>query len=94
VGLIKRRLLCPWSPVEEWLVPSHKKLPAPRDGYVISFAHFHERGFEMPPHPFFPGLLHHYQLELQHPDLNGILQITVFIVLCEGFLRIEPHFEL
>jgi hypothetical protein len=80
--------------MEEWLLPGREELPVPCDGYVISFVHFHERGFGTPPHPFFRGLLHHYQIELQHLNPNGIQQITAFIVLCEEFLGIEPHFEL
>jgi hypothetical protein len=48
----------------------------------------------MPPHPFFRGLLHHYQIELQHLNSNGIQQIVAFIVFCEGLLGIEPHFKL
>jgi hypothetical protein len=51
-------------------------------------------GLGCPPHPFFQGLLHHYQTELQHLNPNGIQQIAAFIMLCEGFLWIEPHFEL
>jgi hypothetical protein len=93
-GLVKRRLLCSQSVAEEWLLPGREELPAPRDGYIISFTHFHERGFGMPPHPLFCGLLHHYKIELQHLNPNGIHQIAPFIVLCEGFLGIEPHFEL
>jgi hypothetical protein len=80
--------------VEEWLLPACEELPAPRDGYVVSFAHFNERWFGMPPHLFFRGLLHHYQIELRHLNPNGIQQIASFIALCEGFLGIEPHFEL
>ena len=48
----------------------------------------------IPPHQFLQGLLHHYQIELQHLNPNGIQHIAVFIVLCEGYLGIEPHFEL
>jgi hypothetical protein len=44
--------------------------------------------------PSSEGLLHHYQLELQHLNPNGIQQIVAFIVLCEGFLGIKPHFKL
>jgi hypothetical protein len=44
----------------------------PRNSYVISFAHFDERRFGMPPHPFFCGLLHHFKIELQHLNPNGI----------------------
>jgi hypothetical protein len=80
--------------VEKWLLTSCEELSALRDGYVMSFTHFQERGFGRPPHPFFQGLLHHYQIELQHLNPNGIQQIASFIALCEGFLGIEPHFEL
>jgi hypothetical protein len=63
-------------------------------GYIVSFAPFHERGFATPPHPFLRGLLHHYRIELQHLNPNGIQHITAFVTLCEGYLRIEPHFDL
>jgi len=60
----------------------------------ISFAPFHERGLAVPPHPFFQGLPHHYQIELQHLNPNRIQHIMAFIAMCEGYLGIEPHFEL
>ena len=46
------------------------------------------------PHRFLRGLLHYYELELQHLNPNGIQHISAFITLCEGYLGIEPHFEL
>ena len=58
------------------------------------FAPFHEHGLTIPPHPFFRGLLHHYQVELQHLNPNKIQHIVAFIAMCEGYLGIEPHFEL
>jgi hypothetical protein len=42
----------------------------------------------------FHGLLDHYQIELVHLNPNSILQITVFIHLCEAFLGIPPNFPL
>jgi hypothetical protein len=39
-------------------------------------------------------LPHHYNLELQHLNPNRIQHITIFITLCEGYLGIEPHFEM
>ena len=71
-GLVKRGLLRGRTDAVEWLVPSRKEAPAPPDGYVVSFALFHERGLTVPPHPFFWGLLHHYQIKLQHLNPNGI----------------------
>ena len=60
----------------------------------MSFAHFHEYGFTTPAHRFLWGLLHYYKIELQHLNPNGIQHMEAFIALCEGFLRISPHFDL
>ena len=58
-GLIYRGLLHARSSVEEWLLPGQEDLPSPPDGYVLSFTHFHERGFATPTHRFLWGLLHY-----------------------------------
>ena len=92
--LVKRGLLHRWTDAMEWLVPGHEDAPAPPDGYVVSFVPFHERGLAVPPLPFFRGLLYHYQIELQHLNPNGIQHISAFIAMCEGYLGIQPHFEL
>ena len=63
-GLIKRGLLRRRTNAMEWLVPSHKEVPMPPDGYIVSFVPFHKRGLAIPPHSFFWGLLHHYWIEL------------------------------
>ena len=52
-GLIKHGLLCGRTDVVEWLVPSCEDAPALPDGYVVSFAPFHEHRLMIPPHPFF-----------------------------------------
>jgi len=79
--------------VAEWLVLGWEDAPAPPNGYAISFTPFHERKIVVPPRPFFRGLLHHYQIELQHLNPNGIQDIVAFIVMCEGYLGIKPHFR-
>ena len=79
---------------EEWLLPSEEDLSSPPNGYVVSFAHFHERGFTTPAHKFLQGLLHYYKIEMQHFNPNGIQHMTAFVALCEGFLGISPHFNL
>jgi hypothetical protein len=52
-GLVKHELLCKRTDVKEWLMPGDDDVPALPDGYVMSFAHFHEHGFTVPPHRFF-----------------------------------------
>ena len=71
-GLVRRGLLRPLTATEEWQLPGEEDEPQPPEGYVVSFAHFHERGFAMPAHQFFQGLLDYYQVELQHLTPNGI----------------------
>ena len=76
------------------MLPSDDGLPSPPDGYVVSFAHFHECGFTTLIHRFLQGLLHYYKIELQHLNPNGIQHMMAFVALCEGFLGISPHFDL
>ena len=63
-GLVHRGFLHPRTSAEEWLLPGEEDLPSPLDGYVVSFAHFPERGFATPTHRFLRGLLHYYKIEL------------------------------
>ena len=63
-GLIRRGLLCPLTATEEWQLPGDEDEPLPPEGYVVSFAHFHEWGFTIPAHKFLRGLLDYYQVEL------------------------------
>ena len=63
-GLVCHGLLRPLSAVQEWLLPSDEDEPAPPEGYVVSFAIFHERGFAVPAHRFLRGLLDYYEVEL------------------------------
>jgi hypothetical protein len=66
-GLIHRGLLCVRTDAHEWRVPpAEHYFLVPPDGYVVSFAPFHERGFTVPPHCFLLSLLHEYKIELQH----------------------------
>ena len=60
----------------------------------MSFAVFHERGFAIPAHRFLRGLLDYYDVELQHLTPNGVQHMATFVALCEGFLGIDPHFDL
>ena len=93
-GLVKKGLLYTRTTANEWIIPGGEDVPLPPDGYIVSFIPFHEQGFVTPPHRFLRGLLHYYELGLQHLNPNGIQHISAFIVLCEGYLGIEPNFEL
>ena len=68
-GLVRHGLLCPLTAAEDWRLPGDEDEPLPPEGYVVSFAHFHEQGFTIPAHPFLQGLLDYYLVELQHLTL-------------------------
>ena len=59
-GLVHRGLLRPLTAAVEWQLPSEEGEPEPPEGYIVSFAHFHERGFATPAHQFLRGLMDYY----------------------------------
>jgi hypothetical protein len=79
----------------EWRVPpSDHQEPAPPEGYVVSFMAFHERGLGVPSSRFMRALLHYYNMELHHLAPNSISQVAIFTAVCEGYLGMEPHWNL
>ena len=67
-------------------------MPEPRER-VVFLTHF-VRGLGFPLHPFVCGLMFYYGLDFHDLAPNFILNISAFIVVCEAFLRIRPHFAL
>jgi hypothetical protein len=86
--LVSRRLLRKG----DYLLSISEEVLDPPLGFVVLFMHFHERGLTMPPHPFLVGLLHHYKIQLHHLNPNGVQHMAAFGTLCEGYLRMFPHF--
>jgi hypothetical protein len=73
-----------------WLVPSERdRAPNPPSSYVVSFVHFHERGFMAPASRFMRALCHHYGVELHNFAPNAISHAATFVGVCEGFLGIS-----
>ena len=60
---------------------------------VVFLTHF-VRGLGFPLHPFVRELMFYYGLDIHDLSPIFILNIMVFIVVCEAFLRIPPHFGL
>jgi hypothetical protein len=60
----------------------------------VVYVPFLIRGLALPVSPFFRGLLDFYDLNLTHLNPNSILQVSIFIHLCEAYLGIFPHFGL
>ena len=51
-GLVHHSLIHGWTLAEEWLLPGDEDSSSPPDGYMVSFAHFHEHGLMTPAHKF------------------------------------------
>jgi hypothetical protein len=60
----------------------------------VSFVSFHERGFGVPASRFMRTILHVYGVELHNLSPNSISQATIFAAVCEGYLGIDPHWDL
>jgi hypothetical protein len=95
-ALVADGLLRPISgdPQPGWMVPPSGADPTPSPWYVLSFVSFHERGFEVPASHFMRALLHYYGVELHNLNPNSIVQAAIFAAVCEGFLGIDPHWDL
>jgi hypothetical protein len=61
---------------------------------VVSFISFHERGFGVPASCFMRAILHVYGVELHNLSPNSISQAAIFAAVCEGYLRIAPHWDM
>jgi len=78
-----------------WRVPMRSEVePRPKENEVISFIPFHILGFGLPPHPLLRWLLYYYGLCLHDLTPEGILHLSVFVMLCEDFLGIPTHYDL
>jgi hypothetical protein len=95
-ALVADGLLRPLSgdPQPDWMAPSSGAAPSPPSGYVLSFVFFHEQGFGVPASRFMRAILHFYEVELHNLNPNSIAQAALFAAVCEGFLGIDPHWDL
>ena len=81
--------------MNKWRVPPRTEVePKLEENEVVSFAHFHSFGFEVPVHPLLWWLVHYYGLRLHDLTPKGILHLSIFIMLCKGFLGVPVHYEL
>jgi hypothetical protein len=88
VGVLLPKELCSWRICRGVTVlteDTHQSVV-----YVPFLIH----GLALPISPFFRGLLDFYELNLTHLNPNSILQVSIFVHLCEAFLGVLPHFGL
>jgi hypothetical protein len=80
--------------VIQWCPAAGEDIPTPNTKEIVVFPSFFQPGFGLPTCDFLHGLRDHYKIELVHLNPNSILQIAVFVHLCEAFLGIPPNFPL
>jgi hypothetical protein len=69
-------------------------ISTPNTNKIMVFASFFQFGFSLSVCDFLCELHDHYKIELVHLNPNSILQIAIFVHLCEAFLWIPPSFPL
>lgn len=67
-------------------------LPNPKHRRDHGFLPFFRFGLSLPSGDFLRGLLHFYGINIHHLNPNSILQIAIFIHLCEAYYNIPSHF--
>ncbi|KAE8772733.1 hypothetical protein D1007_55207 [Hordeum vulgare] len=92
-ALRHRRMLPPASLVTV-RIPDAETAPTPREGEIVVFHEHFYRGFGVPTSTFFSNWFICLGLQPHHLASNAILQLSSFIVLCDGFLGIEPRLDL
>ena len=87
-SILQDQVTAGWRPAagEPFLTPDTNELVVLEACFI--------RGFGIPAHPFLQKLLGYYGINLCHLHPNSILHISLFINLCEAFIRIAPHFNL
>jgi hypothetical protein len=76
------------------IFPGDEIVPKPPAGYRVMFLAFLLCGLSLPAHEFLRGLLFVYGVQLHQLTPNSILHIAYFVILCESFLGIDPHWVL
>ena len=67
-------------------------IPTPEPNECVVFVPHFLRGLGFTLHPFVRGLMFYYGLDFHDLAPDSLLHISSFIVVCEAFLRITPHF--
>jgi hypothetical protein len=91
--LIKNHLL-PSYAILQWRPANNEDIPTPNTNEIVVLTSFFQRGFGLPYCEFLCSLLHNYKIELVHLNPNPILQIAIFVHLCETYHVVHPNFPL
>ena len=82
------------SKVSHRLPTRGQVVPTPEPNEDVVFISHFLRGLGLTLNPFVRGLMFYYGLHFHDLALDSFLHISAFIVVCEAFLRVTPHFGL
>ena len=80
--------------VSHWLPAQGQIIPTPEPNKNVMLVSHFLRGLGLALDPFLRGLMFYYGLDFHDLAPNFVLNISAFIVVCEAFLRMPPHFGL
>ena len=80
--------------ITEWRVPGKHRVLALGPSEIILFVSFIHAGLCLPAFAFLHQFLGYFGFSLNHLTPNAVLHLSVFIHLCEAFLRIPPSLSL
>ena len=69
-------------------------IPTPRPNERVVFVPHFLRGLGFSLNPFVRGLMFYYGLDFHDLTPDSLLHISSFIIVCEAFPHISPHFGL
>ena len=75
-------------------MPGAESTLAPASDERVAFVDHVHRGLSFPIHPFFLALLCAYGVQLYDLPPKSVQHVACFIVLCECYLGIRPHWAL
>ncbi|KAE8783118.1 hypothetical protein D1007_43447 [Hordeum vulgare] len=94
IEALRDRRMLPLATLVAERVSGAEAAPTPEKGEVVVFEEHFYRRFGLPASDFFTRFLTFFGLEPHHLAPNDIFQLASFVVLCEGFLGIEPRLDI
>ncbi|KAE8815903.1 hypothetical protein D1007_06743 [Hordeum vulgare] len=94
IKALRHRRMLPLASLVTVRIPDAETAPTPWDGEIAVFEEHLYRGLGLRTSTFFPNWLVFFGLQPHHLAPNAILQLSSFVVMCEGFLGIEPRLDL
>ena len=80
--------------IEHRLPAPGQVIPTPESNECVVFVPHFLHGLGLTLDPFVRGLMFYYGLDFHDLDPDAILHISSFIIVCEAFLHVTPHFGL